>query len=125
MCELDESVFIQRCLESQKDGLTGTDKALTEKGAKGFYDKLWGLIGKSMVHLRAEAVLSLGTVAAKQNTRPEELRKLEYNPPTVWSLFQVRDYFEKELPAIDLDKLCPTMSPNPRRGRDFIMDMGE
>ncbi|KAF8608391.1 P-loop containing nucleoside triphosphate hydrolase protein, partial [Ceratobasidium sp. AG-I] len=108
MCELDEPVFIQRCLESQKDGLGGTDKALSEKGAKGFYDKLWGLI-----------------FAAKQNTRPEELRKLEYNPPTVWSLFQVRDYFEKELPAIDLERLCPTISPNPRRGRDFIMDMGE
>ena len=44
MCELDEPVFIQRCLESQKDGLAGTDKALTEKGAKAFYDKLWGLI---------------------------------------------------------------------------------
>lgn len=44
MCELDEQVFIQRCLESQKDGLMGTDKALTEKGAKAFYDKLWGLI---------------------------------------------------------------------------------
>ncbi|KAG8753821.1 hypothetical protein FRC12_011404 [Ceratobasidium sp. 428] len=44
MCELDETVFIQRCLDSQKDGLVGTDKALTAKGAKAFYDKLWGLI---------------------------------------------------------------------------------
>ncbi|KAB5593457.1 Kinesin-4 [Ceratobasidium theobromae] len=108
MCELDEQVFIQRCLESQKDGLMGTDKALTEKGAKAFYDKLWGLI-----------------FAAKQNARPEGLKTLEYNPPSTWSHFQVRDYVEKELPAVDLEILMPTLVPNPRRGRDFILDMGE
>jgi hypothetical protein len=44
MCELEEQVFIQRCLSSQKDGLIGTAKALSAMGAKGFYDKLWGLI---------------------------------------------------------------------------------
>jgi hypothetical protein len=44
MCELEEQVFIQRCLESQKDGLIGTGKALTEIAAKAFYDRLWGLI---------------------------------------------------------------------------------
>lgn len=42
MCELEEDVFIQRCLASQKDGM---NKPLTESGAKVFYDKLWGLIG--------------------------------------------------------------------------------
>ncbi|KAG8732925.1 hypothetical protein FRC11_010064 [Ceratobasidium sp. 423] len=108
MCELEEQVFIQRCLESQKDGLTGTAKALTEKGAKAFYDKLWGMI-----------------IAAKQNARPGELRTLGYNPPSMWSHFQVRDYIGKELPAVDLDKLMPTLVPNPRRGKDFILDMGE
>ncbi|KAF8756516.1 TRAFAC class myosin-kinesin ATPase superfamily Kinesin family [Rhizoctonia solani] len=72
MCELEESVFIQRCLDSQNDGL---DKPLTEAGAKAFYDKLW-----------------------------------EW-----W----------KELPSVDLDKLMPTMAPNPRRGKDFINGMGE
>ncbi|KAF8712505.1 hypothetical protein RHS03_01036, partial [Rhizoctonia solani] len=101
-------MFIQRCLESQKDELVGTSKALTEKGAKAFYDKLWGMI-----------------VAAKQNARPEELRTLAYNPPSMWSHFQVRDYIEKELPSVDLEKLMPTLVPNPRRGRDFIQDMGE
>ncbi|KAG8774975.1 hypothetical protein FRC12_001719 [Ceratobasidium sp. 428] len=106
MCELEETVFIQRCLGSQKDGLVGTDKALTAKGAKAFYDKLWGLI-----------------FAAKQSTRPEI--KLEYNPPSVWSNFQVRDYVEKELPAVDIEKFCPSMAANPRRGRDFVWDMGE
>ncbi|KAG8712671.1 hypothetical protein FRC08_014217 [Ceratobasidium sp. 394] len=106
MCELEEAVFIQRCLDSQKDGLVGTDKALTEKGAKAFYDKLWGLI-----------------FAAKQSTRPEI--KLEYNPPSVWSNFQVRDYVEKELPSIDVDRFCPSLGANPRRGRDFVWDMGE
>ncbi|CAE6443937.1 unnamed protein product [Rhizoctonia solani] len=105
MCELEEEVFIQRCLDSQKDGL---DKPLTETGAKVFYDKLWGLV-----------------VEAKQNSRPEELRTLIYNPPSMWSHFQVRDYIEKELPSVDLDKLMPTMVPNPRRGKDFIHDMGE
>ncbi|CAE6504287.1 unnamed protein product [Rhizoctonia solani] len=105
MCELEEGVFTQRCLDSQKDGL---DKPLTETGAKAFYDKLWGLV-----------------VEAKQNSRPEELRTLTYNPPSMWSHFQVRDYIEKELPAVDLDKLMPTMVPNPRRGKDFIRDMGE
>ncbi|KAL5638384.1 hypothetical protein ACGC1H_005160 [Rhizoctonia solani] len=105
MCELEEGVFIQRCLDSQKDGL---DKPLTETGAKEFHDKLWGLV-----------------VEAKQNSRPEELRTLMYNPPSMWSHFQVRDYIEKELPSVDLDKLMPTMVPNPRRGRDFIQDMGE
>ncbi|KAG9121106.1 hypothetical protein FRC07_003066 [Ceratobasidium sp. 392] len=105
MCELEEAVFLQRCLDSQKDGLVGTDKALTAKGAKAFYDKLWGLI-----------------FAAKQSTRPET--KLEYNPPSVWSNFQVRDYVEKELPAIDIEKFCPSMGANPRRGRDFVWDMG-
>ncbi|CAE6504280.1 unnamed protein product [Rhizoctonia solani] len=108
MCELEEQIFIQRCLESQKDGLAGTTKALTEKGAKAFYDKLWGMI-----------------IAAKQNARPEELRTLGYNPPSMWSHFQVRDYIEKELPAVNLDKLMPTLVPNPRRGKDFILDMGE
>ncbi|CAE7159767.1 unnamed protein product [Rhizoctonia solani] len=108
MCELEEPVFIQRCLESQKGGLVGTTKLLTEKGAKAFYDKLWGMI-----------------VAAKQNARPEELRTLTYNPPSMWSHFQVRDYIEKELPAVDLDRLMPTLVPNPRRGKDFILDMGE
>ncbi|KAG9123156.1 hypothetical protein FRC07_000169 [Ceratobasidium sp. 392] len=106
MCELEETVFIQRCLDSQKDGLFGTDKALTAKGAKAFYDKLWGIIS-----------------AAKQSTRPET--KLEYNPPSVWSNFQARDYVEKELPAIDIEKFCPSMGANPRRGRDFVWDMGE
>ncbi|KAG8682105.1 hypothetical protein FRC09_017011 [Ceratobasidium sp. 395] len=106
MCELDETVFIQRCLDSQKDGLVGTDKALTAKGAKAFYDKLWGLI-----------------FAAKQSTRPEI--QLEYNPPSVWSNFQVRDYVEKELSAIDIEKFCPSVGANPRRGRDFVWDMGE
>ncbi|KAG8702445.1 hypothetical protein FRC08_003484 [Ceratobasidium sp. 394] len=106
MCELEEAVFIQRCLDSQKDGLVGTGKALTEKGAKAFYDKLWGLI-----------------FAAKQSTRPEI--KLEYNPPSVWSNFQVRDYVEKELPSIDIEKFCPSLGANPRRGRDFVWDMGE
>ncbi|CAE6500248.1 unnamed protein product [Rhizoctonia solani] len=105
MCELEEAVFIQRCLDSQKDGL---DKPLTETGAKAFYDKLWGLV-----------------VEAKQNSRPEELRTLTYNPPSMWSHFQVRDYIEKELPSVDLDKLMPTMVANPRRGKDFIRDMGE
>ncbi|CUA67053.1 Kinesin-like protein KIF2A [Rhizoctonia solani] len=105
MCELEEEVFIQRCLNSQKVAL---DKPLTEAGAKAFYDKLWGLI-----------------VEAKQNSRPEELRTLAYNPPSMWSHFQVRDYIEKELPSVDLDKLMPTMVPNPRRGKDFIQDMGE
>ncbi|QRW25388.1 kinesin motor domain protein [Rhizoctonia solani] len=108
MCELEEQMFIQRCLESQKDELVGTSKALTEKGAKAFYDKLWGMI-----------------VVAKQNARPEELRTLAYNPPSMWSHFQVRDYIEKELPSVDLGKLVPTLVPNPRRGRDFIQDMGE
>ncbi|CAE6475731.1 unnamed protein product [Rhizoctonia solani] len=108
MCELEEQMFIQRCLESQKDELVGTSKALTEKGAKAFYDKLWGMI-----------------VVAKQNARPEELRTLAYNPPSMWSHFQVRDYIEKELPSVDLGKLMPTLVPNPRRGRDFIQDMGE
>ncbi|CAE6501034.1 unnamed protein product [Rhizoctonia solani] len=108
MCELEEQLFIQRCLESQKDGLAGSIKALTEKGAKAFYDKLWSII-----------------VAAKQNARPEELRTLTYNPPSMWSHFQVRDYIENELPAVDLDKLMPTLVPNPRRGKDFIFDMGE
>ncbi|KAF8706785.1 P-loop containing nucleoside triphosphate hydrolase protein, partial [Rhizoctonia solani] len=108
MCELEEQMFIQRCLESQKDELVGTSKALTEKGAKAFYDKLWGMI-----------------VVAKQNARPEELRTLAYNPPSMWSHFQVRDYIEKELPSVDLEKLMPTLVPNPRRGRDFIQDMGE
>ncbi|KAG9074204.1 hypothetical protein FS749_014265 [Ceratobasidium sp. UAMH 11750] len=106
MCELEETVFIQWCLDSQKDGLIGTDKALTEKGAKAFYDKLWGLI-----------------FTAKQSTRPEI--KLEYNPPSVWSNFQVRDYVEKELPSIDIEKFCPSIGVNPRRGRDFVWDMGE
>ncbi|KDN43818.1 hypothetical protein RSAG8_05811, partial [Rhizoctonia solani AG-8 WAC10335] len=105
MCELEEGVFIQRSMDSQKDGL---DKPLTETGAKAFYVKLWGLV-----------------VEAKQNSRPEELRTLAYNPPSMWSHFQVRDYIEKELPAVDLDKLMPTMVPNPRRGKDFIRDMGE
>ncbi|KAH7334802.1 P-loop containing nucleoside triphosphate hydrolase protein [Rhizoctonia solani] len=105
MCELEEDVFIQRCLDSQKGGL---DKPLTETGAKAFYDKLWGLV-----------------VEAKQNSRPEELRTLTYNPPSMWSHFQVRDYIEKELSSADLDKLLPTMVPNPRRGKDFIRDMGE
>ncbi|KAJ1306102.1 hypothetical protein OPQ81_010813 [Rhizoctonia solani] len=105
MCELDEGTFIQRCLDSQKEGL---DKPLTETGAKTFYDKLWGLV-----------------VEAKQNSRPEELRTLTYNPPSMWSHFQVRDYIEKELPAVDLDKLMPTMVLSPRRGKDFIRDMGE
>ncbi|KAG8742922.1 hypothetical protein FRC10_000710 [Ceratobasidium sp. 414] len=106
MCELEEAVFIQRCLDSQKDGLVETNKALSEKGAKAFYDKLWGLI-----------------FAAKQSTRPEI--KLEYNPPSVWSNFQVRDYVEKELPSIDIEKFCPSLGANPRRGRDFVWDMGE
>ncbi|GAB1523240.1 hypothetical protein RhiTH_006371 [Rhizoctonia solani] len=105
MCELEESVFIQRCLDSQNDGL---DKPLTEAGAKAFYDKLWGMV-----------------VEAKRNSRPEELRTLMYNPPSTWSHFQVRDYIEKELPSVDLDKLMPTMAPNPRRGKDFINGMGE
>ncbi|KDN43820.1 hypothetical protein RSAG8_05813, partial [Rhizoctonia solani AG-8 WAC10335] len=108
MCEPEEQVFIQRCLQSEKDGLAGPTKALTEKGAKAFYDKLWGMI-----------------VTAKQNARPEELRTLAYNPPSMWSHFQVRDYIEKELSAVDLDKLMPTLVPNPRRGKDFILDMGE
>ncbi|CUA67054.1 Kinesin-4 [Rhizoctonia solani] len=108
MCELEEYVFIQRCLDSQKNEAAGTIKPLTEKGAKAFYDKLWGMI-----------------VAAKQNNRPEELRTLTYNPPSMWSHFQVRDYIEKELPAVDLEKLMPTLVPNPRRGKDFILDMGE
>ncbi|KAF8706777.1 TRAFAC class myosin-kinesin ATPase superfamily Kinesin family, partial [Rhizoctonia solani] len=105
MCELEESVFIQRCLNSQKDGL---DKPLTEAGAKAFYDKLWGMV-----------------VEAKRNSRPEELRTLMHNPPSTWSHFQVRDYIEKELPSVDLDKLMPTMVPNPRRGKNFINGMGE
>ncbi|QRW12640.1 kinesin motor domain protein [Ceratobasidium sp. AG-Ba] len=79
---------------------------LDESGAKAFYDKLWGLI-----------------FVAKQSTRPEI--KLTYNPPSVWSNFQVRDYVEKELPAIDLDKFCPSVGEHPARGRDYIMDMGE
>ncbi|KAH7334804.1 P-loop containing nucleoside triphosphate hydrolase protein [Rhizoctonia solani] len=108
MCELEEQVFIKRCLGSQKDGLAGTTKTLTEKGAKAFYDKLWGMI-----------------VTAKQNARPEELRTLGYNPPSMWSHFQVRDYVEREISAVDLDKLMPTLVPNPRRGKDFILDMGE
>jgi hypothetical protein len=70
-------------------------------------------------------VLSTGTVEAKQNSRPEELRTLTYNPPSMWSHFQVRDYIEKELSAVDLDRLMPTMVPNPRRGKNFINDMGE
>ncbi|KAG8732926.1 hypothetical protein FRC11_010065 [Ceratobasidium sp. 423] len=114
MCELDEGVFIQRCLDSQKDGL---DKPLTEAGAKAFYDKLWGMV--------ATGALSTWAVEAKQNSRPEELRTLTYNPPSMWSHFQVRDYIEKEIPAVDLDKLMPTMVLNPRRGKDFIQDMGE
>ncbi|CAE6425891.1 unnamed protein product [Rhizoctonia solani] len=108
MCELEEPVFIRRCLESQKDELEGTTKELNEKGAKAFYDKLWGMI-----------------VAAKQNARPDELRTLTYNPPSMWSHFQVRDFIEKKLPTVDLEKLMPTLAPNPRRGRDFIQDMGE
>ncbi|QRV84944.1 kinesin motor domain protein [Ceratobasidium sp. AG-Ba] len=90
MCELDESIFIRRCMESEKDNIVGMEKALTEKGAKSFYDKLWELM-----------------FAAKQSTRPEI--KLTYNPPSAWSNFQVRDYVEKELPAIDLDKFCPSV----------------
>ncbi|CCO31482.1 Diatom spindle kinesin 1 [Rhizoctonia solani AG-1 IB] len=108
MCELEEPVFIRRCLESQKDELEGTTKELNEKGAKAFYDKLWGMI-----------------VAAKQNARPDELRTLTYNPPSMWSHFQVRDFIEKKLPTVDLEKLMPTLAPNPRRGRDFIQDMGK
>ncbi|QRW13530.1 kinesin motor domain protein [Ceratobasidium sp. AG-Ba] len=106
MCELDESIFIRRCMESEKDNIVGTEKALTEKGAKSFYDKLWELI-----------------FAAKQSTRPEI--KLTYNPPSAWSNFQVRDYVEKELPAIDLDKFCPSVGEHPGRGRDYMLDMGE
>ncbi|CAE6425899.1 unnamed protein product [Rhizoctonia solani] len=43
----------------------------------------------------------------------------------MWSHFQVRDYIEKELSAVDLDRLMPTMVLNPRRGKNFINDMGE
>ncbi|KAG8742940.1 hypothetical protein FRC10_000728 [Ceratobasidium sp. 414] len=106
MCELEEAVFIQRCLGSQKDGLVGTNDALTEKGAKAFYDKLWGLI-----------------FAAKESIRRKT--KLKHNPPSVWSNFQVRDFVEKELWSIDIEKFCPSLGANPRRGRDFVQDMGE
>lgn len=69
--------------------------------------------------------LNTRLVEAKHNSRPEELRTLAYNPPSMWSHFQVRDYIEKELGSVDLDKLMPTMVPNPKRGKDFIQDMGE
>ncbi|CAE6461510.1 unnamed protein product [Rhizoctonia solani] len=124
MCELEEQLFIQRCLESQKDGLAGSIKALTEKGAKAFYDKLWSIIGENFL-LILEDMTYHAVVAAKQDARPEELRTLTYNPPSMWSHFQVRDYIENELPTVDLDKLMPTLVPNPRRGKDFILDMGE
>ncbi|ELU42053.1 diatom spindle kinesin 1 [Rhizoctonia solani AG-1 IA] len=123
MCELEESVFIQRCLDSQKDGL---DKPLTEAGAKSFYDKLWGMVGKYFSPvIEVGCIPIIEIVEAKRNSRPEELRTLMYNPPSTWSHFQARDYIEKELPSVDLDKLMPTMAPNPRRGKDFINGMGE
>jgi hypothetical protein len=125
MCELEEQVFIQRCLDSQKDGLTGTAKELTETAAKGFYDKLWGLICEWNIAFfsKARCLSNCDVVAAKQSTRHEI--KLKNNHPSMWSNFQVRDYVEEQLPAIDVDKFCPTLVAKPRRGRDFVWDMGE